>query len=73
VFETVNLQAIAHTRIRQRIIGVSAYFDYVRVVNTIDSQKSEDAKIRYYMGTGDLNPCTIQQYTSATDGQLDRT
>jgi hypothetical protein len=27
---------------RQRISGVSAYFDYMRVTNTIDYQKSED-------------------------------
>jgi hypothetical protein len=30
---------------RQRITGVSAYFDYMRVANTIDSQKSEDHDI----------------------------
>jgi hypothetical protein len=36
VFETVILQAIAHTQMRQRITGVSAYFDYMRVANTID-------------------------------------
>jgi hypothetical protein len=30
---------------RQRIIGVLAYFDYMRVVDTIDSQKSEDRDI----------------------------
>jgi hypothetical protein len=30
---------------RQRITGVSAYFDYMRVVDTIDSQKSEDRDI----------------------------
>jgi hypothetical protein len=45
VFETVILQAIAHARTRQRIIGVLAYLDYVRVANTIDSQKSEDRDI----------------------------
>jgi hypothetical protein len=45
VFETVILQAIAHERIRQRIIGVSAYFDYMRVADTIDSQKLEDRDI----------------------------
>jgi hypothetical protein len=45
VFETVTLQAIAHARMRQRIIGVSAYFDYMRVADTIDSQKSEDRDI----------------------------
>jgi hypothetical protein len=27
---------------RQRITGVSAYFDYMRVADIIDSQKSED-------------------------------
>jgi hypothetical protein len=42
VFETAILQAIAHVSIRQRIIGVSAYFDYMRVADTINSQKSED-------------------------------
>jgi hypothetical protein len=41
VFETVILQAIAHARMRQRITGVSAYFDYMRLADTIDSQKSE--------------------------------
>jgi hypothetical protein len=30
---------------RQRITGVSAYFDYMRAANTIDSQKSEDSDI----------------------------
>jgi hypothetical protein len=30
---------------RQRIIGVSACFDYMRVADTIDSQKSEDRDI----------------------------
>jgi hypothetical protein len=29
----------------QRITSVSAYFDYIRVANTIDSQKSEDRDI----------------------------
>jgi hypothetical protein len=42
---TVILQAIAHARMRQRFTGVSAYFDYMRVANTIDSQKSEDRDI----------------------------
>jgi hypothetical protein len=45
VFETVIVQAIAHARMRQRITGVSAYFDYMSVANTIDSQKSEDPGI----------------------------
>jgi hypothetical protein len=36
VFETVILQAIAHTRMRQHITSVSAYFDYMRVADTID-------------------------------------
>jgi hypothetical protein len=30
---------------RQRISGVSAYFDYMRIADTIDSQKSEDRDI----------------------------
>jgi hypothetical protein len=30
---------------RQRISGVSAHFDYKRVADTIDSQKSEDRDI----------------------------
>jgi hypothetical protein len=30
---------------RQRITGVSAYFDYMRATDTIDSQKSEDRDI----------------------------
>jgi hypothetical protein len=30
---------------RQLIAGVSAYFDYMRVADTIDSQKSEDRDI----------------------------
>jgi hypothetical protein len=45
VFETVTLKAIVHARMRQRITGVSAYFDYIRVADTIDSQKSEDRDI----------------------------
>jgi hypothetical protein len=45
VFETVILQAVAHARMCQRITGVSAYFDYMRVTDTIDSQKSEDRDI----------------------------
>jgi hypothetical protein len=45
VFETVILQAIAHEQMCQRITGVSAYFVYVRVAETIDSQKSEDHDI----------------------------
>jgi hypothetical protein len=45
MFETVILRAIAHARMRQRIIGVSAYFDYMKVADTIDSQKSEDRDI----------------------------
>jgi hypothetical protein len=45
VFETVILQAIAHAQKRQRITGVSAYFDYMRVADTVDSQKSEDRDI----------------------------
>jgi hypothetical protein len=45
VFDAVILQAIAHARMRQHITGVSAYFDYVRAADTIDSQKSEDRDI----------------------------
>jgi hypothetical protein len=45
VSETVILQATAHVQIRQRIIGVSACFDYMWVADTIDSQKSEDRDI----------------------------
>jgi hypothetical protein len=45
VFETVILQAIAHTWMRKYITGVSAYFDYTSVADTIDSQKSEDRDI----------------------------
>jgi hypothetical protein len=30
---------------RQRITGVSAYFDYMRAANTINSQKTEDSDI----------------------------
>jgi hypothetical protein len=30
---------------RQRIIGLSAYFDYMRVADTVDSQKSEERDI----------------------------
>jgi hypothetical protein len=36
---------LLHARIRQNISGVSAYFDYMRVADTIDSQKSEDRDI----------------------------
>jgi hypothetical protein len=45
VFETVFLQAVAHARMRHHITGVSAYFDYMRAADTIDSQKSEDRDI----------------------------
>jgi hypothetical protein len=45
VFETVILQAIAPARMRQRITGVSICFEYMRVADTIDSQKSEDRDI----------------------------
>jgi hypothetical protein len=45
VVKTVILQAIAHTRRHQRITGISAYFDYMRVADAIDSQKSEDHDI----------------------------
>jgi hypothetical protein len=38
MLETVILQAAAQARIHQRIIGVSAYFDYTRVANTNDSR-----------------------------------
>jgi hypothetical protein len=47
VFETVILQATAQARIPQRITGVSAYFDHMRVANTINSQKLEDHNITY--------------------------
>jgi hypothetical protein len=33
VFETVILQAVVHARMRQRITGVSAYFNYMRVAD----------------------------------------
>jgi hypothetical protein len=45
VFETVILQAIAHARMHQHIIGVSAYFDYMRPADTIDSHEMEDRDI----------------------------
>jgi hypothetical protein len=45
LFVTLILQAIANARICQRIIGVSACFDYMRVADTIDFQKSEDHAI----------------------------
>jgi hypothetical protein len=45
VFETVIFQAIAHAQMRQSITGVLAYFDYMRVADTINSQKSEDRDI----------------------------
>jgi hypothetical protein len=45
VFETVILQATAHARMHQRITGVLAYFDYMRVADTINSQNSEDRDI----------------------------
>jgi hypothetical protein len=45
VFETVILQAAAHARMCQRINGVSAYFVYMRVADTINFQKSEDRDI----------------------------
>jgi hypothetical protein len=45
VSETVIFQATAHAQMRQRISGVSAYFDYMRVADTIKSQKLEDRDI----------------------------
>jgi hypothetical protein len=45
VFETVILQAIAQAQMRQRFTGVSAYFDYMRVADAIDSQKSGDRDV----------------------------
>jgi hypothetical protein len=45
MFETVILQAIAHAQMCQCISGVSAYFDYMRVADTIESQKSKDRGI----------------------------
>jgi hypothetical protein len=45
MLSVVILQPIAHVRMRQRITGVSAYFDHMRVADTIDSQKSEDRDI----------------------------
>jgi hypothetical protein len=36
---------IAHVQMRQSITGVSEYFDYMRVADTIDSQKLEDRDI----------------------------
>jgi hypothetical protein len=45
VVKTVILQAIAHAQRQQHITGISAYFDYMRVANTIDCQMSEDRDI----------------------------
>jgi hypothetical protein len=45
VVKTIILQAIAHVWRHQRITGISAYFDCMRITNTIDSQKSEDRDI----------------------------
>jgi hypothetical protein len=36
---------LLHMWRHQRITGISAYFDYMRVADTIDSQKSEDHDI----------------------------
>jgi hypothetical protein len=41
VVKTVSLQATAHVRRHQHITGMSAYFDYMRIANTIDFQKLE--------------------------------
>jgi hypothetical protein len=40
--KTVILQAIAQAWRHQHITGILAYFGYMRVADTIDSQKSED-------------------------------
>jgi hypothetical protein len=45
VFKTVILQAVAHVQRHHRITGILAYFDCMRVADTIDSQKSEDRDI----------------------------
>jgi hypothetical protein len=38
----IILQAVVHAWRHHHIIGISAYFCYMRVAYTIDSQKSED-------------------------------
>jgi hypothetical protein len=43
--KTVILQAIAHMQRHHRITSISAYFDYMRAADAIDSQKSEDCDI----------------------------
>jgi hypothetical protein len=45
VVKTVILQAIAHAQRHQSITRILAYSDYVRVADTIDSQKLEDHDI----------------------------
>jgi hypothetical protein len=42
VVKTVILQTIAHVQRHQYITGISAYFDYMRIADTTDSQKLED-------------------------------
>jgi hypothetical protein len=39
------LARFAHKQMRQCITVVLAYFDYMRVADTIDSQKSEDCDV----------------------------
>jgi hypothetical protein len=46
---------------RQRITGVSAYFDYMRVADTIDSQKLEDRDITDKL---DVNAASHNQSTA---------
>jgi hypothetical protein len=50
MFENVILQAIAHARMRQRITGVLAHFDYMRVADTINSRsrKTVTSLTNYY-------------------------
>jgi hypothetical protein len=45
MFETVILQVIEHAQMRLRITGVSAYYGYMIVADTIDSQKSKDRDV----------------------------
>jgi hypothetical protein len=45
IVNIIILQAVVHAWRHHHIIGISAYFCYMRVAYTIDSQKSEDHSI----------------------------
>jgi hypothetical protein len=66
VVKTVILQTIAHVQRHQRITSISAYFDYMRVADTIDSQKLEETSLtnyhKCYMGQRKCRECNRKYF-----------